>query len=105
MTLLNKASHLAALAVIVSLETLPQARAETYRCSFEKGGIERTEILSRVPASFTVPRDWTDIDFKVEVVRKTPSAIFMLECFQPPMINGKDSGSFLFRVIDRQLGG
>ena len=94
MTLLNKASHVAALAVIVSLETLPHAHAETCRCSFEDGGIERTEILSRVPASFTVPRDWTDVDFKVEVVRETPSAIFLLEYFQPPMINGKDSCPF-----------
>ena len=94
MTLLNKASHLAALAVIVSLETLPQVHVEPCLCCFEDGGIERTEILSRVPASFTVPCDWTDVDFKVEVVRETPSAIFLLEYFQPPMINGKDSCPF-----------
>lgn len=105
MTLLNKISYLAALAVIVSREPLPQAHAETCRCSFEEGGIERTEILSRVADSFNVTRDWMDGDFKVEVVRKTPSAIFLLKYFQPPMINGKDSGSFLLRVIDSQLGG
>ena len=101
MKLLNKTSCLAALAVTVSLETLPQAHAETYRCSFEEGGIERTEILRRVADSFTVARDWTDGDFKVEVVRETPSAIFLLEDFQHPMINGEESGSFLLRVIDR----
>ena len=67
MTLLNKISYLAALAVIVSLEPLPQAHAETCRCSFEEGGIERTEILSRVADSFNVTRDWMDGDFKVEV--------------------------------------
>ena len=105
MTLLNKTKYLAALAVIVSLETLPQAHAETYRCSFEEGGIKRTEVLSRVNDSFTVTRDWTDGDFEVEVVRETPSAIFLLEDFQHPMINGKDSGSFLLRVIDRQSVG
>ena len=95
MTFLHKTSCLAAVAVTVSLETLPHAHEETYRCSFEEGGIERTEIRSRVPASCTVPRDWADVDFKVEVVRETPIAIFLLEYFQPLMINGKNSGSFL----------
>jgi len=42
---------LAAVAVTVSLETLPHAYGETYRCSFEEGGIERTEILRRVAAA------------------------------------------------------
>ena len=105
MTFLNKTGCLAAVAVTVSLETLPHAHEETYRCSFEEGGIERTEILRRVADSFTVTRDWTDGDFKVEVVRETPSAIFLLEDFQHPIINVKESGSFLLRVIDRQSGG
>jgi len=51
MTFLYKTSCLAAVAVTVSLETLPHAYGETYRCSFEEGGIERTEILRRVAAA------------------------------------------------------
>ena len=55
--------------------------------------------------SLIVTRDWTAGDFKVEVVRETPSGIFLLEDLQHSMINGKESGSFLLCVIDRQSGG
>ena len=51
MRFLHKTSCLAAIALAVSLETLPHAHGETYRCSFEEGGIERTEILRRVAAA------------------------------------------------------
>ena len=73
--------------------------AEGYSCEFPEG----TEIFTRVDQSFLIQRSGSDTEVTVDIVRETPSSIFLLEDFQhQPYGDDQDTGSFLLRVIDKQ---
>ena len=74
--------------------------AESYTCEFPEG----TEIFTRINQSFLIQRSGSDTELTVDIIRETPSAIFLLEDFQHQAYgDDQDTGSFLLRVIDNQL--
>jgi hypothetical protein len=66
--------------------------AEGYTCEFPEG----TEIFTRVSQSFLIQRSWSDTEFTVDIIRETPSAIFLLEdCQHQSYGDAQDTGYFL----------
>ena len=87
------------IALAAMLLVSAHGNAESYTCEFPEG----TEIFTRVSQSFLIQRSGSDTEFTVDIIRETPSAIFLLEDFQHQSYgDDQDTGSFLLRVIDKQ---